>query len=112
MPAAQALQQAAKAGQRNRGTPIRHYLRYLVKHREHLAARVLKLSRRFAQLARIKGGEAMPGTLLEQFGLLYAGGCLAIEAGVLPWQPHEVSSALRACLLAALKQDRRPSSPQ
>ena len=37
----------------------------------------------------------------EKFGLLYAGGCLAIRYGLLPWKKSEVRDALLKYYLPA-----------
>lgn len=106
LPVVETIQRAAAAAERNRGIPIRRYIRYLVKNRTQLGPCVLKLRRRFARVARKNTTAPLPAGLLEQFELLYAGASMAIEAGVLPWKPRQVSSALCACLMAAFKQHR------
>jgi hypothetical protein len=40
---------------------------------------------------------------VDTFGLLYAGGRLAINAGVLPWKDSQLRAALQTCLLATMK---------
>jgi hypothetical protein len=44
--------------------------------------------------------------MLDSFALLYAGGCLAIEAGVLPWKEPAPRAALHDCLIAAIMHQR------
>ncbi|WP_428492499.1 DUF927 domain-containing protein [Rhodopila sp.] len=105
-PTVRVIQRMAEAANRNRGVPIRRYLRYLVKSRSHLPSKISKLSRQFARLGKRAGPGSAPRSLLDRFGLLYAGGCLAIEAGVLPWGRRQVLTALWACLSAARGQRR------
>jgi Domain of unknown function (DUF927) len=106
MPKVRLIQRMAEAADRNRGVPIRRYIRYLVKHRDHLPSLISKLSCEFTGIVQKTGKICAPRSMLVRFGLLYAGGCLAIEAGVLPWKKRQVSTALCACLWAALKQGR------
>jgi hypothetical protein len=105
-PTVRVIQRMAEAANRARGVPIRRYLRYLVQNRDHLPAKISKLTRQFALLDRRAGSGFAPRSLLDRFGLLYAGACLAIEAGVLPWERCQVLTALWACLSAARKQGR------
>jgi hypothetical protein len=45
--------------------------------------------------------ELAKSRLLTGFARLYAGGAMAIAAGVMPWQPAELNAALIACLKVA-----------
>lgn len=105
-PTMRAGQRIAASAERNRGQPMRRYVRYLVKHRVHLPAKIATFNRQFTLIIRKGERRPTPQPLLDHFGLLYAGACIAIEAGVLPWKRLQVSTALRLCLLAALKQNR------
>jgi hypothetical protein len=38
----------------------------------------------------------------KNFGVIYAGACLAIEKDVLPWDPKDLSASLRECFMDAM----------
>ena len=47
----------------------------------------------------------------RNFALIYAGGCMAIEANVLPWTTAAVFEAVKACFVAAVQDIRGHTSP-
>ena len=104
--AAQALLGISPAARLHYGIPIRAYIRYLVKHHSQLPLMIKRLGTRFHAAMRAKGLKHIPASLLDTFGLLYVGGRLAIDAGVLPWKDIQLQTALHTCLVATLKHHR------
>ena len=47
----------------------------------------------------------------ENCSLVYAGGCMAIEAGLLPYRKEEVLRATTRCFCGALEADRNDADP-
>jgi hypothetical protein len=103
LPAARALRRIPKAARRYYGTPIRAYIRYLVRRFDRLPSKITKLKARFRDLERSQKLKYASFPMTDCFVLLYAGGCLAIESGVLPWKEAHLHAALHECLIAAIK---------
>jgi hypothetical protein len=104
--AAQALLGISATARCHHGVPIRAYIRYLVKHHGQLLSIIKRLRARFRATTRAHGPKPIPPSLLDTFGLLYAGGRLAIDAGVLPWKDIQLQAALHTCLVATMKHHR------
>jgi hypothetical protein len=87
------------------GTPLRPYLLFLIKRRKQLPEAIRRLQAEFL----VCGPELSKRGLqiASQVALLYAGGCLAIEAHVLPWRREQLREALQTCLQAALDHVHR-----
>jgi hypothetical protein len=99
------LDQLLRASTQHYGTPLRPYLLFLINRRKQLPEAIRRLQVQF--LARAPKLSKRGLQIASQFALLYAGGCLAIEAHVLPWTRELLREALQTCLQAALEHVRR-----
>jgi putative DNA primase/helicase len=92
-----------KACEANHGTAFRPYIEYLITSRDTLEARIKKYMtemHQFEQCSVVKGALEHAR---QNFGLLYAGGRLAIDAGVVPWKPEQLLRAIATCWRRALE---------
>lgn len=100
------LRKLARAAARHRGTPMRRFVRYLVKNRDGLAVKIRLLRRHFVQDVEGHAFVNDPGDTLSCYSLLFAGAAIAIEAGILPWSSPQAADALKHCLAATLGHQR------
>jgi putative DNA primase/helicase len=103
---AQALFGISGAAHHHHGVPIRAYIRFLVKRQGQLPAMIKRLQATFRGALRARGLKQIPASLLDTFGLMYAGARFAIDAGVLPWEDIQLQTALQTCLVATMKHHR------
>jgi uncharacterized protein DUF927 len=88
------------------GTPLRAYIRFLIARRATLKRAIQKHSDAFVALT----ADRVPNrhrAITDNVALLYAAGCLAIQAGILPWTRQHLRQALRRQLIAAIAHLRR-----
>jgi putative DNA primase/helicase len=91
-----------KACEANHGTAFRRYINYLIASRDRLEAGIEEFMRemdQFEQRSVVKGALEHAR---QNIGLLYAGGRLAIDAGVVPWKPEQLLQAVATCWRRAL----------
>jgi len=91
-----------KACQANHGTAFLRHIDHLIASRDTLKARIEHYMRemdQFEQRSVVKGALEHAR---QNFGLLYAGGRLAIDAGVVPWKPDQLLRAVATCWQCAL----------
>jgi hypothetical protein len=88
--------------QANHGTAFPRYIDHLIASRDALEARIetyMSEMDQFEQSSVVKGALEHAR---QNMGLLYAGGRLAIDAGVVPWKPAQLLQAVAACWRHAL----------
>ena len=91
-----------KACEANHGTAFRRYIDHIIASRGTLKARIeeyMSEMDQFEQRSMVKGALEHAR---QNFGLLYAGGRLAIDAGVVPWTPEQLLRAVATCWRRAL----------
>lgn len=94
-----------RAAMQQCGRPLRAYLRYLIALGDALPGRIQKHRRAFVAVSRHRGaGQARCD--IDRLALLYAGGCLAIAAGVLPWPRDRLLQGLLASYRAIARHRR------
>ena len=83
--------------ERNHGTTIRPYIEHLI---ANVDAVELTVKSQIAEFEKAVNASALDGALqhaAKNFGLIFAGGCLGIDAKLLPWDRESASS--RNCRL-------------
>lgn len=91
-----------KACGANHGTAFPRYINYLIASRYTLEARIEKYMREMDQFEQRPVVKGALEHARQNFGLLYAGGRLAIDAGVVPWKPEQLLRAVATCWQRAL----------
>jgi hypothetical protein len=92
-----------KACGANHGTAFPRYINYLIASRYTLEARIEKYMREMDQFEQRPVVKGALEHARQNFGLLYAGGRLAIDAGVVPWTPEQLLRAVATCWRRALE---------
>jgi hypothetical protein len=95
-----------QASNRYRGTAMRAYLNYVVRQRPAALSRVLGYQREYSRAFEPRNSQLVSRSR-EPWGLLYAAGRLAIDAGVLPWSPKQVRHAVAFCERLATQQVKK-----
>jgi len=87
---------------KDHGQVFAQYIRYLIKSRTALRDKIERHVSRFK--ANVAGGakDVVHADIVRKFGLIYAGGALAIEGIDLPWKRAELLDAILKCCDAAL----------
>lgn len=78
------------------------YIRFLIKSRAKLRDKIIRHMTRFRTNAADRAGGIVYADIIRKFGLVYAGGALAIEGVGLPWKRAELLDAISKCCDAAL----------
>jgi Domain of unknown function (DUF927) len=91
-----------KACAANHGTAFRRYIDDLIVSRDTLKARIEEYMREMDQFGQRPVVKGALEHARQSIGLLYAGGCLAIDAGVVPWKPEQLLQAVATCWRRAL----------
>lgn len=86
----------------NRGHAFPAFIQALIKHRKQSTRRARKLVRAFIEKQTVEGMSAVARDIVAKFGVLYAGGRLAIRFGILPLDAKTLRQALRRACRAAL----------
>lgn len=98
------LSEAISSGsQTHYGTPIRVFLKKLIKKYDSdgLRVRIDGLVEKFVARHVKEDAPASDRRFAKRFGLVYAGGILAVKLGVLPWKANKVRRSVDACYQAA-----------
>jgi hypothetical protein len=85
------------------GTAIKKYIRFLIKNRSSVAADIATFIKEFE---RTVDASTLDGSLrhaAKNFGLIYAGGRVAMNAGLLPWKKRRLLAAIASCFKGAVK---------
>jgi hypothetical protein len=96
-----------RACDRRSGVAFRRYLKFLVARHCDLGAMARRFETAFHDEVKTMDRRLARSPLLAGFARLYAGGAMAIAAGVVPWSPAELTAALIACLKVAHQHARR-----
>ncbi len=89
------------------GTPIRAYITFLIAHRATLKRAIQKHSDAFVALVADRDVPNRHRAITDNVALLYAAGCLAIKAGILPWTRQHLRSGTAT---PAYRRRRSPAS--
>lgn len=96
-----------KACEENHGAVFRRYMQHLITRRKKLPSQIRKY---MDEMVEHTADASVKGALehaRQNMALLYAGGRLAIDAGVVPWTPEQLLKAVDACWRRALDLHRR-----
>jgi hypothetical protein len=92
-----------KACAENCGVAIVPYIEHLIKSRGTLKTTVEELVREFVESVDVPEDNGALQHAAMNIGLIYAGGRLGIAAGLLPWKPGRLLTAVQSCFKAALQ---------
>jgi hypothetical protein len=81
----------------NHGKVFRRYLRHLIARRTDLKSVALKYQRAFVKNVAQGADSTDAADLARKFGLIYAGGRMGIDAGVIHWKKVELLEAITKC---------------
>jgi hypothetical protein len=98
----------SNAVEQNHGQAFRKYIRSLIARRETLKQDVEKSVAYFVSRARKDSDGEIARDVTQKFGLIYAGGVLGIECGLLPWTKGELLDAVMKSYIGA--RDLLPDS--
>jgi hypothetical protein len=87
---------------KNHGVIFARYIRFLIGSRTNLQDRIAKHTERFRTRMTDNATTVVHTDIIRKFGLIYAGGALAIEGVGLPWKQPELLQAIVKCCNAAL----------
>ena len=94
---------------KHRGVAFNAYADHIVRRRKKVMGRARHLVARFEKALTQAGISPVARDIIAKFGVLYAGGVIAAEAGILPLDEAQVKRALRRACRAAIDElpDRR-----
>jgi hypothetical protein len=98
----------SNAVEQNHGQAFRKYIRSLIARRETLKQDVEKSVAYFVSRACKDSDGEIARDVTQKFGLIYAGGVLGIECGLLPWTKGELLDAVMKSYIGA--RDLLPDS--
>lgn len=87
---------------KNNGHIFAQYVRFLIKSRTTLPDKIRTNIKRFLDSMPSGGNSILHADIIRKFGLIYAGGALAIEGVELPWSRSDLLQAIVKCCKAAL----------
>jgi hypothetical protein len=87
---------------KNHGHIFAQYVRFLIKSQPVLEDKITKHLKRFRGKLADNTQSIVHADIIRKFGLVYAGGALAIEGVALPWKQTELMQAIVKCCNAAL----------
>jgi hypothetical protein len=87
---------------KNHGHIFAQYVRFLIKSQAVLEDKINKHLKRFRGNFVDSAQSIVHADIIRKFGLVYAGGALAIEGVALPWKQSELMQAIVKCCNAAL----------
>jgi putative DNA primase/helicase len=85
------------ACERHHGVAIKPYLQFLFANREDLATSVKARTEEFVKAVAVPNEDGALQHAARNLGTVYAGGCIGIDAGLLPWKPARLLSAIVNC---------------
>jgi putative DNA primase/helicase len=92
--------------ERNHGKVIRPYIEHLIANVDAVESTIKS---RIAEFEKTVNASALDGALqhaAKNFGLIFAGGCLGIDAKLLPWDRERLLRAIAACFEDALRESK------
>lgn len=97
----------ARAVRRYSGSPMRPYVEFLIEHRGELRETVRTYEAEFAAAIAGLTPAVTAAPVAIAFGRIFAGGCVAMQAGILPNRPRALKAALVRCFRAAASHARQ-----
>jgi hypothetical protein len=91
----------AKAVEQNRGTALRQYIESIIARRASLEEDVRKSIGDFVKQACDAADGDVARDVGRKFGLIYAGGVLGIQCGLLPWKEATLRAAVTKSFIGA-----------
>jgi hypothetical protein len=95
----------------NRGLAIKAYIRWLLAS-DNVDAGIAKDMERFRKECNVSSLDGALQHAAKYFGLIYAGGRMAIRAKILPWDADELRSAIVSCFRDAVQEVKGYESVQ
>ena len=105
------LKRPRKTCARHHGVALEPFVRFLMRDIQGAARRVEAYMAEFMREIDTAGISGAAEHAAENCSLVYAGGCMAIEAGLLPYRKEEVLRATTRCFCGALEADRNDADP-
>jgi hypothetical protein len=87
---------------KNHGHIFPKYIKFLIRSEEGLQGRIAKHVKRFREHVSDDAETIVHTDIIRKFGLIYAGGALAIEGVGLPWKRSDLLQAIERCCAAAM----------
>jgi putative DNA primase/helicase len=91
-----------RAGELQHGTALRPYLEFLVAQGTTLRTKIRAYEKAFMKRAKRLKLDGALAHAAKNFAVIFAGGSLAIEAGVLPWPEDVLLDAIVTCFESAI----------
>jgi hypothetical protein len=105
------LTRVRNACERHHGVALKPYIEFLMRDLQRAERRIRAYMAEFMEgLDTTRMSGAMEHAA-ENFSLIYAGGCMAIDAGTLPYQKSDVLRAIERCFHDALQAVAEESDP-
>jgi putative DNA primase/helicase len=101
--ARKALKGLRKACEKNHGVALEPFVKFLMKDPLRAEKRVAFYMKEFMKGIETTGMSGAMEHAAENFSLIYAGGCMAVEAGILKYTKDAVFDAIEGCFLDARK---------
>jgi hypothetical protein len=101
--ARKSLKGLRKACEKSHGVALEPFVTFLMNDPAHAEKRVNYYMKSFMDGIETKGMSGAMEHAAENFSLIYAGGCMAIEAGILQYRRDDLFNAIEECFLDARK---------
>ena len=105
------LKRLRKTCARHHGVALEPFVRFLMRDIQGAARRVEAYMAEFMREIDTTGISGAAEHAAENCSLVYAGGCMAIEAGLLPYRKEEVLRAITRCFCDTLEAARNDDDP-
>jgi hypothetical protein len=109
--ARQLLKQVRNACERHHGVALTPYIEYLLQDLQRAERRVKAYMAEFMEGLDMTGMSSATEHAAENFSVIYAGSCLAIDAGVLPYRKSSAAGAVERCFREAVQNAAEVSDP-
>ncbi len=109
--ARRALVRLRKACKEHHGVALPPFIRYLMKDLERAERAAKAYMARFMDSLDTESMSEAEQHAAENFALIFAGGCLAIDAGILPYPKADLLRAVRRCFRDATRTASRKPDP-
>ncbi len=93
-----------EACREHHGTALKPFIEYLLKNKGSLREQIERDIASFERRARYLGMKGALAHATRNFGIVYAGGCLAMKAEILPWEKGRWQQAVLRCFNRAVKK--------
>lgn len=98
------------ACEENHGVAIAPFIEFLIKRGDRVRDDVRRYMDEFEAALDLNLDDGALQHAAQNFALVYAGGRLAIEAGILPWNPKDLLEAIVTCFASAMRELGRHES--